>query len=323
MLRFALERAGQTVIVALVVVTLAFALIHAAPGDPFSPSPDDPPELAVARERVRQTYGLDRPVVAQYGLMLANFARGRFGESFSEARPVGEVIAAVLPRTALLMAPALIIGVTFGTLVGTWQGRRAGRRRERIVGVATLAVLSMPEFLVGLLASIVFATRLNWLPATGMQTADLANAGGLPAVADLLRHLVLPGGTLALAIAAMVARYQRTSAIEAYGEEFVRAARAKGVSEGRVAWVHVLRRTAGSLCALIGLLLPAVVGGAALVENVFGWPGAGSTLLRAVSSRDYPLVIGLVLVGSVAVCISSALADAAAQLANPRARVKA
>lgn len=323
MLRFALDRAGQTVIVALVVVTLAFGLIHAAPGDPFSPSPDDPPELAVARERVRHAYGLDRPLIAQYGLMLANFARGRFGESFSEARPVGEVIAAVLPRTALLMAPALIIGVTIGTLVGTWQGRRAGRRRERVVGAATLAVLSMPEFLIGLLAAVVFATRLNWLPATGMQTADLANVGGLAAATDVLRHLILPGGTLALAIAAMVARYQRAGAIEAYREEFVRAARARGVSERRVAWVHVLRRTAGSLCAVVGLLLPALVGGAALVENVFGWPGAGSTLLRAVSARDYPLVIGLVLVGSVAVCISSALADAAAQLVNPRARVQA
>jgi peptide/nickel transport system permease protein len=322
-LRFALERASQTVIVALVVVTLAFVLIHAAPGDPFSPSPDDPPELAVARERVRQAYGLDRPIVAQYGLLIANFGRGRFGDSFSEARPVGEVIAAVLPRTVLLMAPALLIGVIVGTLVGTWQGRRAGRRRERLVGAATLLVLSMPEFLIGLLAAVVFATRLNWLPATGMQTADLANAGGFAAAADLLRHLVLPGGTLTLAIAAMVARYQRANAIEAYGEEVVRAARARGASERRIAWVHVLRRTAGSLCAVIGVLLPMLVGGAALVENVFGWPGAGSTLLRAVSARDYPLVIGLVLVGSVAVCISSALSDAAAQLVNPRTRARA
>lgn len=322
MLHFALSRARQTAVVVFIVTSLAFALIHSVPGDPFALSPEDPPELAVSRARVREAYGLDQPLATQYVRMLANFARGRLGDSFTETRPVSRVIREAMPRTILLMAPAVLVGVLLGVAAGTWQASRQGKLDDRLLGGAALATLSLPEFLIALIASTIFALRLKWLPAAGMATAD-AGGSSLALAGDVARHLILPAGTLALVVAALVSRFQRAAAVAAFQEDFVRTARAKGATARRVMLAHVLRRTAGSLCTVVGFLLPSLVGGAALVENVFGWPGAGSALLRAVVTRDYPLVIGLVFVGSFAVCIASALAEAGAAIANPATRARA
>lgn len=323
MLAFVLARARQTLVVALFVTTLAFALIHLAPGDPLAASLDESPERAVARAEMRARYGLDRPLSAQYPVMVANLARGRFGTSFSQARPVAEVMEAVFPRTILLMAPALLIGIVLGAGIGTWQAARARRSADRLVSAVTLTILSVPEFLLALVLAIVFAVRLRWFPATGITDAGAVSTSWLATLDDVAWHLTLPLTTLAIVIACVVARYQRAAVADALQEDFVRAARAKGAPERRVVLQHVLRRTAGSLCTVVGFLLPALVGGAALIEVVFGWPGAGATLLAAVIARDYPLVIALVLVGSVAVCVGSALADLAAARANPAVRLDA
>ncbi len=322
MIRFIAERARQTAIVAAFVTSLAFLLIHWAPGDPLAASPDDPPELAVARAELRARYGLDRPLYVQYPVMVGNMLRGEFGMSFLQARPVSDVVAATIPRTLILMAPALIIGVLLGAAAGTWQGARAGRLGDRAASAATLGILSVPEFVIALILVSVFAVRLHWFPATGMSDAA---AGAMPwtaMVADVARHAVLPVITLSVVIASIVARYQRAAVIDAMAEDFVRAVRAKGATTRRLIVHHVLRRTGGSLFTVVGLLFPVLVGGAALVEIVFNWPGAGSTLVRAVSARDYPLVIALVLIGSLAVSVGSALADIGAALANPGTRLE-
>lgn len=320
LLRFIAARARQTAIVAFVVTSLAFALVHAAPGDPFATSLDETSNFAAARAEMRARYALDLPLWQQYPMMLANFARGRFGTSFAESRPVSAVLADVIPDTLLLMGPALLIGVLAGVALGTWQGANAGRLRDRAASAAQLTVLSVPEFLIALVASLVFAVRLRWFPATGMFRPGAQHASWVDAVGDYLHHAALPVLVLAVVIACVVARFQRAAVVDALGEEFVRTARAKGAASRRVLLHHVLRRTGGSLFSVLGLLFPALVGGAALVEMVFGWPGAGATLVSAVGSRDYPLVIALVLVGSIAVCIGSAIADVGAALSNPALR---
>ena len=323
MIGFVLDRARQTAIVAVFVTTLAFLLVHLAPGDPFSASPDDPRELAVARAELRVRYGLDRPLYVQYPVMLGNMIRGRFGTSYMQARPVTEIIAATLPRTIILMAPALLIGILAGAALGTWQGTRAERLGDRAVSAVALATLSFPEFLIALILSTVFAVRLQWFPATGMTGAASSATSFAGVAGDVVWHAVLPVATLALVIACVVSRFQRAAVVSAMNEEFIRAVRAKGVPPRRLILNHVVRRTGGSLFTVIGLLLPALVGGAALVEFVFNWPGAGYMLLRAVTARDYPLVVALVLIGSIAVSIGSALADIGAALANPAARLEA
>lgn len=316
MLRFAAARARQTAIVAFVVTSLAFFLVHAAPGDPFS-SLDADQETAAARADMRVRYGLDRPLYQQYPTMVLNFAQGEFGTSFSQARPVSEVLRQVIPDTLLLMGPALLIGVLLGVALGTWQGAHAGQFSDRVAGAFSFGVLAMPEFLIALVAASVFAVRLGWLPSGGMLRAGASHGSIFALIGDYAVHAVLPVATLALVIACVVARFQRTAVVGALAEEFVRTARAKGAGRRRVLVQHVLRRTSGSLCTLLGLLFPTLIGGAAIVESVFGWPGAGSTLVAAVGSRDYPLVVALVTVGSIAVCVGSALADAAAAVANP------
>ncbi len=320
MLRFLGARAFQAVLVAFVVTSVAFLAIHLAPGDPFSIGPGDPPELAEAREAMRRTYGLDRPLWVQYPAMVGNLARGNFGVSYSHARPVSSVMASVIPRTLLLMGPALLIGVLLGVAIGTWQGVRVGRFSDRATSALTLALVSLPEFLLALVLSTVFALRLGWFPATGMRDARAGAGSWLGSIPDVAWHAALPCATLVIAIAAAVARYQRAAVAEAMAEDFVRAARARGASTRNIVFRHVLRRTTPVVLTVIGLLLPLLVGGAALVEVVFNWPGAGSALLGAVNGRDYPLVIGLVLIGSVAVSAGSALADFGALMANPAQR---
>jgi peptide/nickel transport system permease protein len=319
--RFLASRLRHTALVALIVATLAFVLVRAAPGDPFS-IPEGVADPGAARAALRAHYGLDAPLWRQYPTMLLSFARGEFGTSFASGAPVAEVVRQAIGRSFLLMAPALLIGALLGTALGTWQGWRRGRMADRVASVATTTVLAVPEFLIALAVSLLFAVRLRWFPATGMLTAGAASGSIVAQVGDFVRHAVLPVGTLSVLIAAVVARFQRGAVAEALHEEFVRAARARGASR-RTLVVHVLRRTAPALCTLLGLLAPSLVGGAALVEFVFGWPGAGYALVNAVTGRDYPVVVAFVTVGAVAVCLSSAIADAMAAALNPRVRLDA
>lgn len=321
MLRFVAARAAQAILVAFIVATLAFVLIHVAPGDPLALSPGDPPELAVPRNAMRHAYGLDKPLLLQYPTTIGNMLRGDFGISYQLARPVNEVLRTVFPVTFVLMAPALVIGVLLGVVVGTWQGARHGQLADRAVSAASLAILSIPEFLLALIVSTVFALGLHWFPATGVR--DAATPTGVPLLStfgDVAWHGALPLATLVTIIAAIVARYQRSAVALALDEDFVRAARARGAPPRRVLFRHVFRRTLATQFTVVGLLAPVVVSGQSLVETIFNWPGAGMTLFDAVRGRDYPLVIALVLVGSVGVSIASALADIGAAWANPAVR---
>lgn len=305
----------------LLVATIAFLLIHAAPGDPLAPLPGDPPELAAARESLRHAYGLDQPLAIQYPRAMLSMARGDFGVSFASGRPVADVLAGAISRTLVLTVPALIIGVLTGILLGTWQGARHGTLPDRALGTLSLILLSLPEFLLALLTSTGFALALGWFPATGIR--DPSTPGDVPLIAtlgDVAWHATLPVVTLAVIIAAIVARYQRAAVAYALGEDFVRAARARGASPRYVLAHHILRHTLGTLFTVIALIAPLLVSGQALVEMVFNWPGAGTALLSAVSGRDYPVVLGLVVVGSAAVSAATALADVGAALANPALR---
>lgn len=319
MTRFLAARLRHAALVALIVTTLAFILVRVAPGDPFA-IPEGVADPEGARAALRAHYGLGAPLWQQYPIMLASFARGDFGTSFASGAPVAEVVVRAIGRSFLLMAPALLLGSLLGVALGTWQGWRRGRAADRIVSVATTTLLSVPEFLVALAVSLAFAVRLRWFPATGMLTAGGTFTSPLGQLGDFVRHAILPVGTLALLTAAVVARFQRGAVTEALQEEFVRAARARGASR-RALVLHVLRRTAPAFCTLLGLLAPSLVGGAALVEFVFGWPGAGYALVTAVTGRDYPVVVAFVSVGAVAVCVSSAIADAVAAALNPRIRL--
>lgn len=321
--RFALARARQAIVVVLLVVTLTFLLAHAAPGDPFS-SFDSTQISEVDRAALRARWGYDQPVWRQYGTWIANFARADFGWSHTRSRPVAEVLAVAVPNTLLLMVPALLAGLLGGVALGTFQASRRGTVADRVAGTATLALVSVPEFIVALGAILLFAVRWHLAPVSGMVDPvrhDTMSAAGR--AWDVVSHLTLPAATLALLIGAVVSRYHRASMLGVLPEDFVRTARAKGADERRVLLRHALRNALTPVIAIAGLLLPAMVGGAVFVEKIFGWPGMGLVLVDAVTGRDYALVQAVALVGSAMVVLGGATAEVVAAAANPRMELRA
>lgn len=324
MQRFLLARGAQALLVIALVATLAFILVHLAPGDPFADSLDDPANTASFHAQQMHRWGYDQPLPVQYMKWLGNLARGEFGWSHTRNRPVAQVLSETVPRTLLLMGTALIAGLLAGVALGSWQAARRGTRAERWSSTLAVGVLSVPEFLVALTALALPAARWHWFPVSGITDPASSDAtGSLAYVWDVLRHLVLPAGTLALLTAAAVSRYHRSAMLAVMPDEFVRTARAKGAGEFATLTGHVLRNALGPLTTIVGLLLPALFGGAVFVETIFSWPGVGRMMFDAVRGNDYAVVLAGVLVGTTLVVLGSAVADVLAAVADPRVRAEA
>jgi peptide/nickel transport system permease protein len=315
--RVLLLRLAQATLVVALVVTACFALIRLAPGDPFFAAIDQPDVPREAAARMREQFAYDRPIGDQYVRFVSEVMRGDFGYSHSRGRDVSEVLAEVVPNTLLLMGTALLVGVLLGVAVGAWQGWRAESALARWSDRLGIVVVSIPEFVLALLVALLFAVIWRLFPIGGMHTEY--GPDGVAGVLDVLHHLVLPAGSLALVIAAIVARHQRAAMRAVRDAEFVRAARAMGIPERRVA-LHALRNALAPVLTVMGVLLGSLASGAVLVERIFAWPGMGRTLVDAVLYRDYPLVAGTVLVTSVGVVLATLAADLAVWWADPRAR---
>lgn len=318
MRRVLLLRLAQATLVVALVVTACFALIRLAPGDPFFAALDQPDVPREAAARMRAQFAYDRPVGEQYVRFVSELMRGDLGYSHSRGRDVSEVLAEVVPNTLLLMGTALLFGVLLGVAVGAWQGWRAESALARWSDRFGIVVVSVPEFVLALLVALLFAVVWRLFPIGGMRTEY--GPGGFAGMFDVLHHLVLPAGTLAVVIAAIVARHQRAAMRAVRDAEFVRAARAMGIPERRVALQHALRNALAPVLTVMGVLLGSLASGAVLIERIFAWPGMGRTLVDAVLYRDYPLVAGTVLVTSVGVVLATLAADLAVWWADPRAR---
>ena len=316
-----LRRLAQGLIIVWITTTVTFLLIHAAPGEPFAGMLQDPRTTPEIRATYRERYGLDDPLAVQYGRFLASVASGDLGDSFTYQRPVAEVLADALPRTMLLMGTALVIGFVVGTVLGTLQGRRAGGWFDRLTGGASVLIASLPDFWLALIAVLVFASTLRLFPVSGFITPTLSQDAPFSVRAlDIVRHLILPAGTLALLVAATVSRYQRAALIEVLPSTWMRAARAKGVGERTVVFRHALRNALLPTITLAGLAVPALLGGAVFIESTFAWQGMGSLAVQSVADSDYPLILAIVLVSSTLVVLGAILADLASAAADPRQR---
>jgi len=316
-----LRRAVHTLVVVAAVATLVFVLIHAAPGDPFAASLDNPNVTEEVRARWRASYGLDQPLPVQYGRYLARLAAGDMGWSFSRQQPVSAVLGAALPRTLLLVGLALVLSFAGGGALALAQARRPGRAFDRATGGASLLLLSMPDFWLGLLLLLVFSYWLPIFPVGGMVDAvQYPYLGTGARLLDRAHHIVLPLATLVLVAGAAVARYQRAALLDVLPRDYIRSARAKGVAERDVVGRHALRNSLTPAITLLGTSLPALVGGVVFVEKVFAWPGMGLVAVDAVSSRDYPLVLAVVIVGTLVVAAGNLLADILYLAADPRLR---
>lgn len=321
MRRLLAGRLLQGLAVVWVVATLTFAMLHLAPGDPFSYLGEgrriDPAIVAAWRHK----YCLDQPIAAQYVCYVRSLANGDFGFSISQQRPVRDILVEYVPRTIELMSLGLFMSFAIGIGLGVLQARRRGSFADWGTRGITLFFYSMPDFWLALMLVLLFAYWIPIFPISGME--DVINAtteGRWAHLIDVARHLVLPVMTLTLLTCAAIARFQRAAMLDVGELEFVTTARAKGVSEKSIAWHHVFRNALLPIITLAGLTLPALLGGAVLVELVFSWPGMGYITASAISSRDYAVVMSAVLVSSVLVVVGTIVADLLYALVDPRVR---
>ncbi len=318
LLRFLLPRLAKMAGVVLAIIVIDFLLIHAAPGDPASVMAG---QSGAADEKfleqLRHEFGLDQSLATQLWLYVDAIAHGNLGTSHVQQRGVASLIAERLPATLLLTGSAFAFSLLAGVSLGMAAARRVGTALDSVLTVVALAFYATPLFWVGLMLVLVFSVWLDWLPSFGMEEVSAATSRWAAAV-DVARHLVLPALTLGFFYMAVYARMARAAMIEASNQDYVRTARARGASEGRILRRHVLRNALLPVVTLAGVQAGQLVGGAVLVETVFAWPGIGGLAFDALLARDYPVLLGVFLVTSIVVVLINLATDLLYVVIDPR-----
>jgi len=302
--RFLARRLVLTIPVLLGVATLVFSLIHLIPGDPAQAMLGEAaPQSDV--EELRRRLGLDKPLVEQYGVFLQGLVKGDLGTSLRTGEPVTDQIVERMPATFELAAAAMFVAIAFSMPLGIIAAVRRGTAIDHAAMTVSLAGVSVPNFWLGPLLAIVFAVELGWLPVSGRGT---------------WAHLVLPAISLGAALAAILARMTRATLLEELREQYVQAARARGVSRTRAILRHAFRNSLIPVVTLLGLQFGAVLTGAVITETIFAWPGIGRLLIQSIGFRDYPLVQGCILLIALTYVGVNLLTDVIYGVLDPRIR---
>ncbi len=307
------RRAGQRLLVTLpalwIVVTVVFLLIHLVPGDPIVLMMG---EGASAGDiaALRHSYGMDRPLAEQYFGYWRGLGHGDLGRSLRLHDSVWHLILQRYPYTLALTVGAMLFGAAVAIPAGVAAARHRGTAVDRVLSFGSLLGLSLPNFALGPVLILVVSIQLGWLPVSG--------AGVGPV--DFLQHLVLPVVTLGLGVAAILTRMVRSAMLEELGQEYIKTARAKGLSESRIVYRHALRNAITPILTILGLQFGSLLAGAIVTETIFAWPGLGRLTLSAVSNRDYPLVQGCILAIGVTYVMVNFITDSMYALADPRMR---
>lgn len=316
MIPYILRRLAQAVPLLLGVSLIGFALMHLAPGGPLAVYTLNPTIQAQDIERIKVIFGLDQPIHVQYLKWASGMFSGNWGYTFFGGRPVLDVILERLPATLILMGSALSLAIVLGLAVGTLGAVRRYSVFDALATTGAMFALSFPTFWFGLMAIYVFAVRLGWLPSGGM--FELGNEGD---PLDLLRHLVLPTLVLALVLTAQWSRYARSAFLEVLGQDFLRTARAKGLTPTQRLWRHAFPNAAKPLVALLGVELPLLFSGALVTETIFGWPGMGRLFVDALGMKEYPVLMGMIMFTAIFVILGNLLADIVIAWLDPRVRM--
>ena len=315
--RFALRRVLQAIPTFLGITMLSFALLRLAPGDPVNllvfGVPDMTPDQVAA---LRHEYGLDQPLPIQYLSWLEHVLTGDFGRSFLYHRPVLEMIGSALPNTLLLGSIALILSIVVGVPLGALAARFRGSTIDNLVRVVAVSGHAIPAFWFGLLFILVLGVQFRLVPVSGMLTI-----GKDPwDIGDRLLHLIGPAVTLSLAPIANYSRLMRTEVLDVLGQDYIRTARAKGLAEQLVVFVHALRNALLPMITALGTAIAFLLSGAVVIEQVFAWPGMGRMFFEAARSKDYPIVMAVVVLGGIMLMGAYLLRDLAYGVADPRVR---
>ena len=314
MTAYVLRRLLQLIPVLFGISLVVFLIMALLPGDPALAmlGPYATPESLAD---LRRELGLDQPLWQRYFIWLGNVLQGDLGRSLQLQRPVADAIAERIGPTLLLAFTALALAVVLGLAAGIVAAVHRGRWQDRALTLTVLVGIATPQFWLALLLILVFAVWLGWLPVSGM--LSVYGGGG---VGDLLRHLILPAASLAVVATGVLARLGRTTMLEELSRDYVRMARAKGLSERRVVYRHAFVNMLAQMMPVIGLQAGFLLGGAVYIETVFQWPGLGRMLVEAISSRDLLLVQGGVLVMALAYVLVNLMADVLQHLLSPRTR---
>ena len=317
---YTIKRMGAAAVLLLLVLSFTFFFVRLAPGDPTLLTQD--PRLSPAdRESLRRVYGLDRPLGQQYiTWMKSVLVEGDWGVSYVHQRPVVTVIAERVPPTLLLTGVALALQFGLGLVLGVAAARRPESSADHLLRLGSLLFYSLPIFWTGLMALMLFSHRWSLFPAGHMRSVDALGLPPIARLADLLHHLALPVLVLVLGGAGVVARFARNSLLEVLDEDYIRTARAKGLGEGRVLWIHAMKNAVTPLVQLLGLSLPLLLSGSLVVEVVFSWPGLGRLTYDSLLARDYPVILAATALAGCLVIAGNFLADVTHAILDPRVR---
>jgi peptide/nickel transport system permease protein len=310
MFTFLIRRLGQSVILLAFVSVVIFVIVHSAPGGPaVLVNPELEPELA---EQYAEQLGLNDSLPVQYFRWLGNVARLDFGISLQHSVPTVELLKQRFPASLLLASTAMVLATVAALGLGIVSAIKRYSIWDTLATLVAFLGLSVPGFWLGIMLIVLFSVQLGWLPSSGMVSNDGGNA------VDRLKHLVMPAFVLSTFAVAQLARYTRSSMVEALKNDYVRTARAKGLAERTVIGRHALRNALIPVVTVLAVVVPRLIGGAVITETVFAWPGMGRLAANAAFTRDYPLVMTITMFVAVLVILGNLIADICYGLLDPR-----
>ncbi len=306
------------------ITIICFGVIHLAPGSPTDLQTQmNPRASAEAKERLRALYDLDKPIYQQYFSWVRKLAVLDLGKSFSpDNRPVADKILERLPITLFINVLSLGLIIVIAIPIGVLAAVRQNSLFDKVTAVLVFIGFAMPTFWLALLLMILFGVHLGWLPISGIRSLNYEYLPPLSAFIDLLKHLILPVLLSAFGGLAGLSRYMRANMLEVIRQDYITTARAKGLSERVVIYKHALRNALLPVITILGLSIPGLIGGSVIFETIFAIPGMGQLFYMAVMSRDYPVVMGILVIGAILTLVGNLIADVSYAVADPRIRIQ-
>ena len=305
------------------ITLVSFSVIHLAPGGPVEVQTEmSLKATAQARENLKRLYGLDRPLHEQYIDWLRRLAKLDFGKSFVDGRKVIDKILERVPITLGISVLSLFLIFLVAVPIGVLSAVRQYSLFDKVSTVFVFVGFSTPTFWLALLLMILFGVYLGWLPISGIISVDTSGMSTLDKVLDVARHLILPVGVSAFGGIAGMSRYSRSSMLEVIRQDYIRTARAKGLKESRVIMKHAFKNALMPIITIVGLMVPGLIGGSVIFETIFAIPGMGKLFIESTWSRDYPTIMGILVIGAVLTLLGTLLADISYALVDPRIRVR-
>lgn len=305
------------------ITVICFFVMHLAPGSPTDLQTEmNPKASAEMKERLRTMYELDKPIHVQYGSWLKKISQGDLGTSFAtDHRPVADKIMERLPITILINFLSLLIIIAVAIPLGVLSAVHKDSLFDKVTTVFVFIGFAVPTFWLALLLMIYFGIHLNWLPISGLRSLNYEYLSAVERLIDLAKHLILPVFVSAFGGLAGLSRYMRANMLEVIRQDYIMTARAKGLSERDVIYKHALRNALLPAITILGLSIPGLIGGSVIFETIFAIPGMGQLFYMSVMARDYPTIMGVLLIGAILTLVGNLIADVSYAVADPRIRI--